>query len=143
MDEKLSFSQRFSRNFTCTSENGLRYRLRYLHIDWDGPIDEMYDKVVADRYIPESDTWMALPSKLSLRSQFLLFTAADPQWPPDPHTVVAMGHDGTSLWFEYEEDLDEMRWGRAHSRWRASFSDKRQRWTIQHLNYLKEHLIKF
>ncbi len=135
MAEELKTYQLFPNEFSCTSENGRQYRLRYLPLDSDAPYDEEQIRVAIERFVPDAHTWLPLPLKLNFWSHLLLFTAADAQWPPE--TVVEMGHDGTNLWFEYEDDLDEIPWGRRHSRWRATFVNVKRRWVIRHLHYLE------
>ena len=74
------------------------------------------------------DEWVELSMRLSFVSRLKLMCAAIPSWPPE--TPVAFGVEDGRLYFDYIEDVDEVRMGLPHALWRATYLEKRDAWWI-------------
>lgn len=79
-------------------------------------------------------SWKKDRIELNWYSIILLWTSAEPAWPPD--YAITMGCGENVVWFDYVDELDEMPFCRKASRWRVSRSLDSQKWTLKHVCYL-------
>lgn len=123
--------QRYYQELANSSDDGWHYRLSFEK--FDHPIDKYnrYRCLKVEVSTDDGQSWNSLPLVLNFASTLRLWLGAQPEWPPE--IVVALGGEHSSFWFDYEDDVDEVRWlGRA-SRWRASFDSRKRRWRLKRL----------
>jgi hypothetical protein len=129
-----TMEQHFYRDFDYSSPNGSHYRLWFEN--FDAPIDQ-YNRFRRLKVEVSTDgklSWSSLPLALSLASTMRLWLSASPEWPPE--IVVAFGGEQSAVWFDYEDDVDELRWWGSPSRWRASFDSRKRCWRLTRLYVL-------
>ena len=132
--------QHYYREFEYSGSNGWHYRLSFEK--FDQPIDQ-YDRFRHLKIEISTDykqSWTSLPLALGLVSRMKLWLSALPEWPPE--IVVALGAEQSTVWFDYEDDIDELPWLGRPSRWRASFDMSGGRWTLKRLAILNKRAQK-
>ena len=128
--------QHYYREFAYSGSNGWHYRLSFEK--FDQPIDQCdrFRRLKIEVSRDHKQSWDALPLALGLVSRMKLWLGASPEWPPE--IVVALGANESTVWFDYEDDIDELPWLGGPSRWRASFNMSRGRWTLKRLVILRK-----
>jgi len=101
----LTIEQHYYREFTYSGSDGWHYRLSFEN--FDTPVDE-YNRFKRLKVEVSNDgkrSWSPLPLALSLASKIRLWLSASPEWPPE--ILVALGGEHSTVWFDYEDDVDE------------------------------------
>ncbi|KAB8066287.1 hypothetical protein [Janthinobacterium violaceinigrum] len=130
----LPIEQRYYQEFEYSTADGWHYRLSFEK--FDQPIDQYnrFRRLKVEVSTDDRRAWSAVPLAISLASTLRLWLGAQPEWPPE--IVMALGGEQSTVWFDYEDDIDEGNWlGRA-SRWRASFDSRKRHWCLKRLYIL-------
>jgi hypothetical protein len=81
-------------------------------------------------------TWIVLPMRLSVASRVRYGMFAG--WPPE--RTRSLGEEDGTIWLEYDNEWVPFERPIAkvdtESRWRATFSSKRQYWTLKRIAYI-------
>lgn len=130
----LSTNQQYYQEFAYSSPYGQHYRLSFEKSDT--PIDQYnrFHRLKVEISTDDKRSWHVLPLALSRASKMQLWLSASPEWPPE--IVVGLGGAQSTVWFEYEDDADELRWLGCPSRWRASYDSRKEHWILKRLRVL-------